>query len=223
MNNPRFCIVFLLIITIGWAFPTKADIEPISATIKGGIENVQTQVKSVQDAAESVKKLTDTAVQGVKGVVDNVDEIVDVATDPLAAVAPVATSVMGGMQDKVDGSQNEDELIEDVTQNYTREFGADNSITEAKKLQAAINKNLGENVATLYARTLVLRQELMKEETPDPSLETITDALDASTEVTLTSLRRWNKILEMQAYINEFKNSLEIQNFTRDAGDSDNE
>ena len=99
----------------------------------------------------------------------------------------------------------------------------ENSITEAKKLQATINKNMGENAATLYGRTLVLRQELMNEENPEHSLETIQEALQASNEMVITSLRRWNKILEMQAYINEYKNSVAMQNFTRDAEDTADE
>ena len=114
-------------------------------------------------------------------------------------------------------------MVENVTENYTRVYGAENSITEAKKIQATINKNMGENAATLYGRTLVLRQELMNEENPEHSLETIQEALQASNEMVITSLRRWNKILEMQAYINEYKNSVAMQNFTRDAEDTADE
>lgn len=220
--NKRLFIIFCLAV-LGISLPARADIESISAAIKGGYTNVQAQLKTVQDAADSVTKLKDTAVQGVTGIMGNVNEIIDTATNPTSLLGDVKTSVMGGLKDALDGSKNEDEQIENVTENYTREFGAENSITKAKKLQAAINKNMGENAATLYGRTLVLRQELMNEENPEHSLDTIQEALQASNEMVLLSMRRWNKILEMQAYINEYKNSIAIQNFTRDAEDTADE
>ncbi len=219
----KLFLIILCIIGLGITLPAQADIESISAAIKGGYTNVQAQLKTVQDAADSVTKLKDTAIQGVTGIMGNINEIVDTATNPTSLIGDVKTSVMGGLKDAFDGSKNEDELVENVTENYTRVFGAENSITEAKKLQATINKNMGENAATLYGRTLVLRQELMNEENPEHSLETIQEALQASNEMVITSLRRWNKILEMQAYINEYKNSVAMQNFTRNAEDTADE
>ncbi len=223
MNKQLWVISGIVSLSLGAAFPANADIEAISATIKGAYTNVQAQLKTVQDASESVTKLKDTVVQSVTGIMDNVNDIVDTASNPTSLVGDVSTSVLGGLKDSLDGSKNEDELLEEVSKNYTREFGAENSITEAKNLQASLNENMGKNAAILFARTLVLRQDLMKEENPDHSLDTIDAALQASNEMVIKSLRRWNKILEMQAYINEYQNTREIQNFTRDAEESGDE
>ena len=230
MNKKLFFFTFLFGLALCLPRPVRADIEAVIGGMQATVINVQANAKTVQDASESVTKLKDTVAQGVTGVMDNVNEIKEVATNPALiagavtdAVGGIKTKVLGGLQGAVDGSQNEDELIENVTENYTREFGADNSITKAKKLQAAINKNLGENAAILYARVLVLRQEMMREKNPDHSLENIQETLKANNEILLQSLRRWNKILEMQAAMNEYNNSIEMQNFTRDAEESGDE
>ena len=130
---------------------------------------------------------------------------------------------MGAMSDKVDGSANEDEGIDNVKETYNRVFGAENNITQAKKLKAAINKEQAESMARLYARSLILRQELAEEKDKMPSLDTIDDAFEANNEVMIRSLRRWNKILEMQAHINHYKNTISVQNFVNEEEEDGNE
>lgn len=197
----------------------NADIEAVSATIKGTVTNAQTEITKLQDMQKSLTDLNSSVQQGFNEVKNNVGQIVDVSSDPTGLTTTV---VMQGVQSITDGSAGEDEAIENVKTTYNRQFGVENNITIAKELAAKINQMQGESAARLYARALVLRQELMDEENPDDDLETIEQALRASGAMILQSARRWNKILEMQAYINEYKNSLAIQNFVVEDGGTDN-
>lgn len=194
-----------------------ADIDAV-AGIASTLQNVQAQYEQVQTLQESVTTLKDTVTQGVGGVLDNVKEFTDIATNPGDFVK---STVMGGVDELMKGSKDDSEAAEDVKKTYNRQFGEENNIEKSKKLQATINKNLGENVARLYGRTLVMRQELLAEKNPKHSLKTIDKAMRASTDMMLTSMKRWNRILEMQAYINEYKNSIAIQNFTVEEGEGD--
>ena len=199
-----------------WCFCTfsaHADMEAVSSTIKGTVSKAQTEYKKVQDAASAADDLKNTVTQGVNGIKSNIEEIADVVKDPLSMVT---TTVLGGMQDKVDGSATDDEGIDNVKETYNRTFGEENNITKAKQLRAALNKEQGENLARLYARALILRQELAEEKDADVSLDTISGALEANSSIQIQSLKRWNKILEMQAYINGYKNTMAIQNFVNE-------
>lgn len=200
--------------------PAHADIEAISAVIKGSVSNVQTELTKLQDMKAAVDDLQSSVMQGFNNVMDKVDEIQDVAQNP-AGLAP--TNLLQGLQGGSDGSQTEDAAMEDVKKTYNRVYGVDNTITVARQKAAQINKLQGDSAARLFARSLILRQELADEENPDYKLDTIEDALKASAAMMLRSSRRWNKILEMQAYINEYKNSVVIQNFVIDKKDLEDE
>lgn len=204
------CAIFILLV---YSFPALADIELVSPVLKGGITKVQAVIKQGQDVVEAGNKLKDATVQGFQGVKGNIEGIIDVVNDPMSLIN---TTVMGGMSDKIDGSVNEDEGIDNVKETYNRTFGAENNITIAKKLKAAINKEQAESMARLYARSLILRQELSEEKDDIPSLDTIDKAFSANNEIMIQSLRRWNKILEMQAYINHYKNTMAVQNFVNE-------
>ncbi len=220
MKNKIGFILYSALFCFAAVSPVSADIELVSPALKGGITKVQAVVKQGQDVVEAGNKLKDATVQGFQGIKDNIEEIVDFATNPTELVK---TTVMGAMSDKVDGSANEDEGIENVKETYNRVFGAENNITQAKKLKAAINKEQAESMARLYARSLILRQELAEEKDKMPSLDTIDDAFEANNEVMIRSLRRWNKILEMQAHINHYKNTISVQNFVNEEEEDGNE
>lgn len=193
-----------------------ADIELVQSGALGPATTAQSKIEQLQDLQESVSKLQETTMQGFDQINDKVGEIKDVVENPLGVGA---TMVMEGLQGDFDGSSTENESSEKVKETYNRVFGQDNNITIAKEKQAQINKLLGDSSARLYARALILRQDLLAEENPDDKLDTIQDALKATNAMMIQSSRRWNKILEMQAYINEYNNTLAIQNFTLEQED----
>lgn len=211
--------VFLFFIVM-LPIPAHADIEAVSAVIKGSVSNVQTELTKLQDMKAAVDDLQSSVMQGFNGVKDKVNEIQDVVQNPVG-LAP--TNLLQGMHGISDGSETEDVAIEEVKATYNRVYGVDNTITVARQKAAQINKIQGDSAARLFARSLILRQELAEEENPDFKLDTIEDALKASASMMIQSSRRWNKILEMQAYINEYKNSVVIQNFVIDKEDLENE
>lgn len=209
--------ILLFCLVLAYSNPVCADIDFIAA-VESAMENVQMNYGQVQKVQEAATTLQDTVMQGVGGVVGNVTELADTVTNPGDLVK---STVMGGVNDLMKGSKSDSDAAEDVKKTYNRTFGEANNIEKSKKLQATINKNLGENAARLFARTLVMRQELMAEKNPKHKLKTIDDAMKASIDMELISMKRWNRILEMQSYINEYKNSVAIQNFIIEEGEGD--
>ena len=116
---------------------------------------------------------------------------------------------------------NEDENIENVKATYNRNWGEEHNNTTARKLREALNKESQVSAAELYARALILRQSLLNEEDPADSLDTIDEAFTAISAMQLRSLARWEKIMGMQAYINAYKNTVQIQNYENESDESE--
>ncbi len=209
----KYLKILAFVLVLSAAMPARADIEAVSAALKAGVSNVQSELEKLQDLQRQIQDAGAMAKQQIANVEKGINQIKDATENPFEAVQ---TAVFEGMKNKVDGSGNEDAIVDDVKANYNRVYGAENAISIAKERKKAINALLGQNAATLYARALVLRQELMAEENPDDNLDSIQNALQASAKMMIQSSRRWNKILEMQAYINEFKSTTAVQGFTLD-------
>ncbi len=209
----KYLKILAFVLVLSAAMPARADIEAVSAALKAGVSNVQSELEKLQDLQRQIQDAGAMAKQQIANVEKGINQIKDATENPFEAVQ---TAVFEGMKNKVDGSGNEDAIVDDVKANYNRVYGAENAISIAKERKKAINALLGQNAATLYARALVLRQELMAEENPNDNLDSIQNALQASAKMMIQSSRRWNKILEMQAYINEFKSTTAVQGFTLD-------
>lgn len=212
---PKFLtLVLFSLCGLVYAQLARADIDALKTTISETTKGVQQNIQEVQDLQTAVQDAKTAAQQGFDAAKTGLDNVVDTATNPQALAAAAAADVMQGMQGGADGSATDDEGIDNVKNTYNRAYGIDNNIKIAKELAAKINEMQGQSAARLYARALILRQDLLAEENPDDKLDTIEDALKASQSMLIQSSRRWNKILEMQAYINEYKNTVQIQNFT---------
>jgi len=208
----KYLKIWAFVLVLSAAMPAKADIEGVSAALEV-VSNAKTKAEEIQNEYRKLLDIKSLAMQTVSEINEGINKIKDVTKNPLGAVQ---TSVFEGLKGKVDGSGEAGVIVEDVKGNYSRVYGAENAISTAKELNKSINSLLGENAAILYARALILRQELLEEEDPDDNLETIESALKASSKMMVQSSRRWNKILEMQAYINEFKSTPGVQGFTLD-------
>lgn len=201
-----------------YALPAKADIEAIQATINVMLVKAEAVYKQVQDIKTEALKIKDEAVQGFNSVKKDISDIKDIKLDPKKLVK---TAVLEGMKNDLDGKTNEDENIENVKAVYNRNWGEKHNNTTARKLREALNKESQVSAAELYARSLILRQSLLNEEDPADSLDTIDQAFSATSAMRLRSLARWEKIMGMQAYINAYKNTVQIQNYENEGDESE--
>lgn len=201
-----------------YALPAKADIEAIQAAINVMLVKAEAVYKQVQDIKTEALKIKDEAVQGFNSVKKDISDIKDIKIDPKKLVK---TAVLEGMKNDLDGKTNEDENIENVKAVYNRNWGEKHNNTTARKLREALNKESQVSAAELYARSLILRQGLLNEEDPADSLDTIDEAFTAISAMQLRSLARWEKIMGMQAYINAYKNTVQIQNYENEGDESE--
>ena len=218
LMNKAFIVMAVLGFGMSFSLSARADIEAVSATAKGIIIRAEDLKKEAEKRLSEAKNLIASQIQDFNNLKSSVEGLKDNLTNPLDSPK---TFVLDGVQ--TNGSKTGDEMAKDVEKTYVR-YEGDDTIVRARKLQNDLNKVMGENAALLYARTLILRQELLNEKNPEHSLETIEDALQASNDMVLLSMQRWNKILAMQAYINEYNNTVAIHNFKREAEEEeDNE
>lgn len=218
--NKRLKFNLVLLSGLLYALPAHADIEAIQATINATVVKAQAVLKQVQDIKTDVLKAKDEATQGFNSAKKSISNIKDIKLDPKDFVK---TAVMQGMKDNLDEKPNEDENIENVKGTYNRNWGEEHNNTTARELREAINKENQQAAAELYARALILRQSLLDEKDYDDSLDTIEEAFEASKNMQLRSLARWEKIMSMQSYINAYKSVMQIQNYENEAQDSEEE
>lgn len=214
-----------LMVLVGsvWACQAHADIEaivPVIDKVRGAQEEITTQMQNIT----ALQEATDSAVQTVQGGLNQATGLAQQVTNPAGLVNQAAgmatTTMMGTLGNVVDGSAGEDEVAEEVKNTYSPAY--DDPLPEKRKHFDEVNKKAVKDVGRLFARAIILRQELMAEESPDTSdmnFETIKEAQDASNALLIQSAKRWNKILEIQSYVNEFNNSVTMQNFLRDEED----
>ena len=134
--------------------------------------------------------------------------------DPNALLNQVAPSVA----DKLKG-ESSSAVKEEVRDKYS--LKEDEGLEAATVRNKAINAELIETSAALFAKAVVLRQRLNNEEKTDPDLDTIESAMRTNTALMVQSLRRWNEALKVQAHISNYKNFLENKNFKVDKEDEE--
>lgn len=197
----------------------RADIEPINVVVQNAVAVPAQIQKQYQDVKDVVSKAKNLYLMGRDKVNEAIDKIEDIKEDPLGVLK---TGVMEGMKNKGSGTSGGEVEIEAdradrVKENYNRGFGMINNIAIQKELNKQVNKEKLKNAAVLFARSLLKRQELREEETEEPSLETVALAQKASNDIALRSFKRWNTILETQAYITSGKYLVEVQNYINEA------
>ncbi len=161
-------------------------------------KNLETIYKKAQKAAEQAKQLI---------------------TNPFGTGIELAQTLQGKLE--TDKNASDADKADAVKEMYSRT--KDSSIDAAEEQQKATNLLLIANTSSLFAKAMVLRVNLNEEETDIPTLETKEDALRATTQSQLKDMERWNEILKMQAYISNFNNFLENQNYALDNEEDDDD
>lgn len=208
-----------------YSIPVFADVEVLGAPAAGEQTTLE-KAKTVLEQAGALNEAATEAAQTTTAAMNQANGLVEQAMDPealiktaaAAAVSAAGTAVMGAMKDMVDGKSSDDEVMEKVQETY--QVVENTPMPEQRRQYDEINKKAGKDIALLFARARMLRKELKEEEPQDLEgldEKTIAELQQLSKTLMIKSGERWNKILEMQAYIMEFNSANEIQKFKREA------
>lgn len=210
-----------------YAWPAAADIEalcPPSDEVSKNMEEAKKAIEATNDVEETLSNAAQTAQSSI----DQATGLAQTAMNPEAlvgaALSAAYTTVLGAMQDLVDGKSSTDEVAEKVKE--THQVVENAPMPEQRKQYDALNKKAGEDIALLFARARYLRKQLKEEEPQDvEGLDemTIAELQQLSKSLMIKSGERWSKILEMQSYVLEFNNATQIQSFKREAEEESNE
>ena len=203
----------------------RADIEPINTVVQYAVAVPSQIKKEYQDIADVVSKGKSLYLMGRDKVTKVLDTINDIKENPENVLS---TGVLDGLKNIKVGSGGESgagdgeveieaERKDRVKEVYNRGYGMLDNIAFQKELNKQVNREKLKNASVLFARSLLKRQELKEEETEEPSLDTVADAQKAANEVALRSFKRWNTILETQAYIRSGKNLVKVQNYINES------
>lgn len=219
--------LFILVLgAVGPVFPAFAQIDLLQTAVPEPIKVVEENIGAYTEQYNTLKDQATTLVSGFP-----IDEIASAVQDPEAYLEGLKdkaadfgkkqlSKAIGSLTD-LNASTMETKAMEEVKNNTTRVWGEGNSIEMETARQKALNLERMDNTALLYAKALVLRQELAKEEDEDKKIETVGGALKPIVELQIRSANRWNRILEMQAAINHYRNSMLVQSFQQEGGEDD--
>lgn len=210
-----------------YAWPAAADIEALVAAVDPERKTTAEAIEALEAATAAEETLSNGA-QTLQSSIDQATGLAQTAMNPEAlvgaALSAAYTTVLGAMQDLVDGKSSTDEVAEEVKK--THQVGYNDPMTEQRKQYDELNKKAGEDIALLFARARFLRKQLKEEEPQDvEGLDemTIAELQQLSKSLMIKSGERWSKILEMQSYVLEFNNATQIQSFKREAEEESNE
>ena len=88
----------------------------------------------------------------------------------------------------------------------------DDSIANQKAVSDAINKKNGVDMANMFGKTLVMRQQLKNEKDDFKNPESVDEAINLLQEKQMSVIERKKEILNMEANISRIKHTQALQN-----------
>ena len=177
----------------------KKDVEDTVNQAKGAVEKVKSEVKTAQEKAQAIK--------------DRVNGLVNAAkTGDLNGLrSEVSSMEFASLNNIFDGTRPDDEMAEAVLDNMVRKRG-DDSIANQKAVSDAINKKNGVDMANMFGKTLVMRQQLKNEKDDFKNPESVDEAINLLQEKQMSVIERKKEILNMEANISRIKHTQALQN-----------
>lgn len=200
------------------SFPSKADIEalqPIITTIMDLVEQAKEKILKVKglqlkkdELMANADKYSDKVKEGKKkfaNAKEKAQSMKDKATGGMNGLSNIgvngpvgnANTEFASLDKTFDGSKDDDEMEEAITDTLVRKQGAD-SISSQNELSDAINRKIGLDCADMYGKALVLRLDLQAEKDEFELPESVDKATKLYEDVKIRSMKRQNSILEME-------------------------
>lgn len=248
MRKNGLIFVFCLFSALIFSGRAKADIEALQAVItalgdvvQGAQEHIlkaksmyesgqqlasqaKKCVSEVRNTVEQGKKTYEDAKAKAKAIKDRVNNATEIfkSGDLGELKSKLASKEFSSLNGMFDGKHDEDETADQVLETMVRKKG-DDSIANQNALTRAINEKLGDNMANLFGKSMVMRQNLVNEEDNPQNPESVDEAIGLSQKMQLQSMRRFNEILSMEASISRFYHSMAIGNIVGDYENADEE
>ena len=199
----------------------------VMATVQSGLElykEVETKVQAIQKKVLDIKK---RVVQGFAAATNcfknprkcDINAIVSVAGEFAGGIKGAINGVKALEGSGLDGDKdlmgsNSKNLDQNVKEAYTYKKGAGDDLNRLDEQRKKVNGIIADDVATLFAKGVVVRQLIKEEKTEDLYSTSIgnsqSDILAAQNSVTLKSQERLTRILELRAYMISAQSSAEL-------------
>ena len=249
MKKHGVIFVFCLFSALTYSFRAWADIEAIQAVItylgdvvedgKAKIEDLKSLYESGQQLASQAKKYVDDGkamVQKGKQTYNSIKEKAEAIQGKATALAEAVkngdmstiTSGLSNMEfsnlkNAFDGSHADDEMADAVLDTLVRKKG-ENSIANEEVLKKAINKQTGLAIANVYAKSMILRHDLLKEEDEFHNPQSVDEAMDLCQKKQLQMMERQNRIMDLQGSTAKFHHTRAVGDIKGDyEGDKQDE
>ena len=249
MRNRSLIFAFCLLFVFNFSLKARADIEGIQAVItalgdvvegfKEQAEKAQSLYESGQQLASQVKQYADEAkatvekgrqmyadakekAEAIKAKANGAIEAIK-NKDINALQSGISNMEFSALKDTYDGSHTDGEMAEAILDTLVRQRGNE-SIANQKLLSESINKRNGLGVANVYAKSMILRQELAKEKDELKNPQSVDEAISLYQQTVLQSAKRTNTTMQMSGEISKFHHTLAIESVAGDyQGGSANE
>lgn len=204
--------IILLVALLMFPQPAGAIVNAIRAGIETATDKPAAIAKEIEEVEQAVQKAQDLKVQ-IGSVRQKIQKIVKDISD-ISLEKILKSFVFPSLAGLLTGETTDDTIIETVSVEMRREPDFEvryselvgiASLERSEAKQVKTNSLYIRSAVELYGKAWMMRKDLLRETSPDDNLETIESVMQATQDMQLRSLRRWNKILEMQSYINDFK------------------
>ena len=213
--NKQIRYIFLFMIIL-YPIPAKADIDFVSL-IQEKIDTVQSKVEQVTNeyvgdlSKEDLKKFTrgdfsSLKEKGASFLTEQAKLVGKSIADDMLAQYVYADEI----GEKIKGSTANPELVSAISNNMARKTKVANDVQVTKEHNERINNMLVENIASMYATSLVKRKKLMNEQEnikkeEEATLEEVPSIITAYKSVSQRANSRWIAILEMMSNVEGLK------------------
>ena len=182
---------------------------------KETIDKGKKMYADAKEKAEAIKAKAQDIKTKAEGMIDAVKN-----KDVNALQSGFSGLEFSSLKSTFDGSHDDDEMAEDVLDTLVRKKGKD-SIASQKALSEAINKKNGLDVANFYAKSTVLRQNLMKEKDDFKNPQSVDEAIELCQKVQLRSMQRQNEITALEGSVAKFHHTHAMEGVSGDYQEGD--
>lgn len=239
MKRRFWTFAFCLLSGLMLSFQARADIEALQAlitgfgdvkegaeekilTLKSKYESFQQLVSQVKKAANEAKETIDKGKQAYASVEEKAKAIRAQAENVVDAIKNKDISALGsnfsnkefaGLKNTFNGTKDDDEMADAVLDTLVRKRGS-NSISVQKALSAAINLKNCSDIADLFAKSMMTRQNLAAEKDDVKDPQTVEEAIELTQKTNLDTMRRQDNISLMNDGVARFKHTRALETVT---------
>ena len=206
---------FILVLCLSLFCETaNADMEAVNPFTELFVGSPAEDAKLLNDQKDVVEKIKSIGTSGYSKIKDLKEKSQDADGEKSSGwLNRIKDVLVNKKRGKYSPEETGVEAKEKTKETYSRKKGEKNNIAKQKELNKMIDKQKFDSVSTLFARSMSMRLALKEEKTDEPDLSTIALAKTAISRKKINIMKRYNRILGTQTYVNELNHTIEIQNY----------